>query len=164
MKFEGKRIQKMKRTICALALISATAPAHSVGLGDAFAPDISAASLASAAISAGVSVASPQGGSLLLKLGAGASVTLLAMGTVFDGRTAVTVRHEPSGEATVLEVPTEQVKRQGLKVGDKLTVRPFPGGMELRPINENGFGPVILDGQGKALMETVRRPQRVFSR
>lgn len=164
MKFAGRSIQTMKRTVCALALITASTPALSMGLGDAFASDISGASLVSVAVSAGVSTASPQTGQLLLKLGAGASVTLIAMGTVFDGRTTVAVQHEPSGEMTVLEVPADQLKRQGLKVGDKLTVRPFPGGVELRPIGENSSGPVILDGRGKALLETVRRPPHVFNR
>lgn len=164
MKFVGRSIHTMKRTVGALALITASAPALSAGLGDAFASDISTASLVSVAISAGVSTASPQAGGLLLKLGAGASVTLIAMGTVFDGRTTVAVRHEPSGETTTVDVPTDQLKRQGLKVGDKLTVRPFPGGIELRPIGENSVGFVIVDGQGKALLETTRRPAHSFNR
>lgn len=127
-------------------------------------PDIvSGGSVVSAALSVGVATASPQAAQVLLQLGAGASVTIVAMGTVFDRSTTVAVQHEPSGEVTILEVPNQQVQKHKLKVNDRLTVQPFPGGVELRPI-DGMEGVAVLDGRGKALMQTERRPQRVFNR
>lgn len=108
---------------------------------------------ASAASSVAASV-NPPAGLWLLKLGAGAVVTIAAINNL-SAKTRVELRHEGTNETTILEVPTKRVEEFGARVNDPLTVHPTDGGVELKHIGRD-FA-FVLDGRGKPLLESTRR-------
>lgn len=108
---------------------------------------------ASAASSVVASV-NPPTGLWLLKLGAGAVVTIAAINNL-SAKTRVELRHEGTNETTILEVPTKRIEEFGARVNDPLTVHPTDGGVELKHIGRD-FA-FVLDGRGKPLLESTRR-------